>query len=709
MARDLKYTRNIGIAAHIDAGKTTTTERILFYTGVSHKIGEVHDGAATMDWMEQEQERGITITSAATTCTWDFPTNQGEKTPDTKPYHFNIIDTPGHVDFTVEVNRSLRVLDGLVFLFSAVDGVEPQSETNWRLADNYKVPRMGFVNKMDRQGSNFLNVCNQIKTMLKSNAVPVVLPIGEEENFKGIVDLVKNQAIVWHEEKMGETFDIVDIPEEMKDEVHEYRANLIEAVAEYDDALLEKFFDDPDSISEEEVHEALRKATQDMSIIPMICGSAFKNKGVQFLLDAVCRYLPSPLDKEAIIGTDPKTDLEISRKPSVSEPFSALAFKIATDPFVGRLAFFRVYSGRLDAGSYILNNRSGNKERISRIFQMHADKQNSIPFIEAGDIGAAVGFKDIKTGDTLTSEKHPIILESMNFPDPVIGIAVEPKTKVDVDKLGMALGKLAEEDPTFQVKTDEASGQTIISGMGELHLDILVDRLRREFKVEVNQGQPQVEYKEAITASADHREIYKKQSGGRGKFADISFTMEPAEEGKPGLEFINKIKGGNIPREFIPSVEKGFKEAMKNGPLAGFEMDAMKITLKDGSFHAVDSDSLSFELAAKLGYKNAAKFAKSVIMEPIMKLEVLTPEENMGDVVGDLNRRRGQVNNMDDRAGSKVVKGEVPLSEMFGYVTSLRTLSSGRATSTMEFDHYAATPQSVSAEVIASINGVIKE
>ena len=709
MARDLKYTRNIGIAAHIDAGKTTTTERILFYTGVSHKIGEVHDGAATMDWMEQEQERGITITSAATTCTWNFPTNQGEKNPDTKPYHFNIIDTPGHVDFTVEVNRSLRVLDGLVFLFSAVDGVEPQSETNWRLADNYKVPRMGFVNKMDRQGSNFLNVCNQIKTMLKSNAVPVVLPIGEEENFKGIVDLVKNQAIVWHEEKMGETFDIVDIPEEMKDEVNEYRANLIEAVAEYDDALLEKFFDDPDSISEEEVHEALRKATQDMSIIPMICGSAFKNKGVQFLLDAVCRYLPSPLDKEAIIGTDPKTDLEISRKPSVSEPFSALAFKIATDPFVGRLAFFRVYSGRLDAGSYILNNRSGNKERISRIFQMHADKQNSIPFIEAGDIGAAVGFKDIKTGDTLTSEKHPIILESMNFPDPVIGIAVEPKTKVDVDKLGMALGKLAEEDPTFQVKTDEASGQTIISGMGELHLDILVDRLRREFKVEVNQGQPQVEYKEAITASADHREIYKKQSGGRGKFADISFTMEPAEEGKPGLEFINKIKGGNIPREFIPSVEKGFKEAMKNGPLAGFEMDAMKITLKDGSFHAVDSDSLSFELAAKLGYKNAAKFAKSVIMEPIMKLEVLTPEENMGDIVGDLNRRRGQVNNMDDRAGSKVVKGEVPLSEMFGYVTSLRTLSSGRATSTMEFDHYAATPQSVSAEVIASINGVIKE
>ncbi len=705
MARDLKYTRNIGIAAHIDAGKTTTTERILFYTGVSHKIGEVHDGAATMDWMEQEQERGITITSAATTCTWNFPTNQGEKKEDTKPYHFNIIDTPGHVDFTVEVNRSLRVLDGLVFLFSAVDGVEPQSETNWRLADNYKVPRMGFVNKMDRQGSNFLNVCKQIKEMLKSNAVPVVLPIGEEDNFKGIVDLVKNQAIVWHEEKMGSTYDIIEIPEEMKSEVDEYRANLIEAVAEYDDALLEKFFDDPDSISEEEIHEALRKATQDMSIIPMICGSAFKNKGVQFLLDAVCRYLPSPLDKEAIVGTDPKTENNIERKPSVSEPFSALAFKIATDPYVGRLAFFRVYSGKLDAGSYVLNNRSGNKERISRIFQMHADKQNSIPLIEAGDIGAAVGFKDIKTGDTLSSEKNPIILESMVFPDPVIGIAVEPKTKADVDKLGLALGKLAEEDPTFQVKTDEASGQTIISGMGELHLDILVDRLRREFKVEVNQGQPQVEYKEAITASADHREVYKKQSGGRGKFADIVFTMEPADDGKPGLEFVNKIKGGNIPREFIPSVEKGFKEAMKNGPLAGFEMDSMKVTLNDGSFHAVDSDSLSFELAAKLGFKSAAKLAKSVIMEPIMKLEVLTPEENMGDIVGDLNRRRGQVNSMDDRAGSKVVKAEVPLSEMFGYVTSLRTLSSGRATSTMEFDHYSATPQNVSTEVIASING----
>ena len=705
MARDLKYTRNIGIAAHIDAGKTTTTERVLFYTGVSHKIGEVHDGAATMDWMEQEQERGITITSAATTCTWKFPTEQGEPMEGTKPYHFNIIDTPGHVDFTVEVNRSLRVLDGLVFLFSAVDGVEPQSETNWRLADNYNVPRIGFVNKMDRQGSNFLMVCKQVRDMLKSNAVPIVLNIGDEEDFKGIVDLVKNQAIVWHDDKFGSTFDVIDIPEDMIEEAAMYRAQLIEAVAEYDEGLLEKFFEDPDSISEDEIHNALRQATQDMSIIPMICGSSFKNKGVQFLLDAVCRYLPSPQDKEAIIGTNPDTDEEILRKPTVEEPFAALAFKIATDPFVGRLAFFRVYSGRLDAGSYILNNRSGNKERISRIFQMHADKQNSIPFIEAGDIGAAVGFKDIKTGDTLTDIKHPIVLESMDFPDPVIGIAVEPKTKGDVDKLGMSLAKLAEEDPTFQVKTDEASGQTIISGMGELHLDILVDRLRREFKVEVNQGQPQVEYKEALTQTADHREVYKKQSGGRGKFADIVFTIEPAEEGKPGLEFINKIKGGNVPKEFVPAIEKGFKDSMKNGPLAGFEVDAMKITLKDGSFHPVDSDSLSFELAARMGFKASAKAAKAVIMEPIMKVEVLTPEENMGDIVGDLNRRRGQVNAMDDRAGSKVVKALVPLSEMFGYVTSLRTLSSGRATSTMEFSHYEATPANISMDVIAEVKG----
>ena len=705
MARNLKLTRNIGIAAHIDAGKTTTTERILFYTGVSHKIGEVHDGAATMDWMEQEQERGITITSAATTCTWNFPTEQGQPLPDSKPYHFNIIDTPGHVDFTVEVNRSLRVLDGLVFLFSAVDGVEPQSETNWRLADNYKVPRIGFVNKMDRQGSNFLGVCNQVKEMLKSNAVPIVLNIGDEEDFKGIVDLVKNRAIVWHDDNFGSTFDVIEIPDDMKEEAKKYRALLIEEVAGYDENLLEKFMEDEDSITEEEVHEALRAAVMDMSIIPMICGSAFKNKGVQFLLDAVCRYLPSPEDKDAIVGTDPASGNEISRKPTVKDPFAALAFKIATDPFVGRLAFFRAYSGRLDAGSYVLNNRSGKKERISRIYQMHSNKQNSIDYIEAGDIGAAVGFKSIKTGDTLSAENSPIILESMDFPDPVIGIAVEPKTKADVDKLGMALGKLAEEDPTFQVKTDEASGQTIISGMGELHLDIIVDRLRREFKVEVNQGQPQVEYKEALTASADHREVYKKQSGGRGKFADIVFTIEPAEEGKSGLEFVNLIKGGNVPKEYIPSVEKGFKDSMKNGPLAGFEVDAMKITLKDGSFHPVDSDSLSFELAAKMGFKASAQAAKAVIMEPIMKVEVLTPEENMGDIVGDLNKRRGQVNAMDDRAGSKVVKALVPLSEMFGYVTSLRTLSSGRATSTMEFSHYEATPSNISQEVIAEVKG----
>ena len=705
MARDLKYTRNIGIAAHIDAGKTTTTERVLYYTGVSHKIGEVHDGAATMDWMEQEQERGITITSAATTCTWQFPKENAQILPDTKDYHFNIIDTPGHVDFTVEVNRSLRVLDGLVFLFSAVDGVEPQSETNWRLADNYKVPRIGFVNKMDRQGSDFMMVCKQVKEMLGSNAVPIVLNIGDEENFKGIVDLVKNRAIVWHEEGMGSTFDVVDIPEELKEEAKILRGKLIEEVAAYDENLLEKYMEDEDSITEDEVHAALRSAVMDMSIIPMICGSAFKNKGVQFLLDAVCRYLPSPMDKEGIVGVNPDTEQEEIRRPDVKEPFAALAFKIATDPFVGRLAFFRAYSGRLDAGSYVLNNRSGKKERISRIYQMHANKQNAIDYIEAGDIGAAVGFKSIKTGDTLTAEKHPIVLESMDFPDPVIGIAVEPKTKADVDKLGIGLGKLAEEDPTFTVRSDEASGQTIISGMGELHLDVIVDRLKREFKVEVNQGQPQVEYKEAITASADHREVYKKQSGGRGKFADIVFTMEPAEEGFQGLQFESTIKGGNVPREFVPSVEKGFKEAMKNGPLAGYEMDSMKVTLKDGSFHAVDSDQLSFELAAKMGYKAAAKSAKAKIMEPLMKLEVLTPEENMGDIVGDLNRRRGQVNDMSDRAGSKVVKALVPLSEMFGYVTALRTMSSGRATSTMEFSHYAETPSNVSEEVIAKAKG----
>ena len=705
MSRDLKYTRNIGIAAHIDAGKTTTTERILFYTGKTHKIGEVHDGASTMDWMEQEAERGITIQSAATTCKWNFPTENGKPTADAKEYHFNIIDTPGHVDFTVEVNRSLRVLDGLVFLFSAVDGVEPQSETNWRLADNYKVPRIGFVNKMDRQGANFLNVCNQVKDMLKSNAVPIVLPIGDEADFKGVVDLIKNRAIVWHEENSGSTFDIVEIPADMKEDVTKYRAQLIEEVAGYDEGLLEKFMEDESSITEEEIHKALRAAVMDMAIIPMVCGSSFKNKGVQFMLDAVCRYLPSPLDKEAIEGTNPETGEPALRKPAVDAPFSALAFKIATDPYVGRLAFFRAYSGHLDAGSYVLNTRSGNKERISRIYQMHANKQNPIEYIEAGDIGAAVGFKDIKTGDTLCDEKYPIVLESMVFPDPVIGIAVEPKTKADVDKLGMALAKLAEEDPTFQVKTDQASGQTIISGMGELHLDIIVDRLKREFKVEVNQGQPQVEYKEAITGKADHREVYKKQTGGLGKFADIVFRMEPAEEGKMGLEFVNEIKGGNIPKEYIPSVEKGFKEAMKSGPLAGFEMDAMKIVLIDGSFHPVDSDSLSFELAAKLGYKEAARAAKAVLMEPIMKLEVITPEENMGDIVGDLNRRRGQVNNMDDRNGAKVIKAFVPLSEMFGYVTSLRTLSSGRATSTMEFSHYAETPSNIADEVIKNARG----
>ena len=707
MARDLNFTRNIGIAAHIDAGKTTTTERVLYYTGVSHKIGEVHDGAATMDWMEQEQERGITITSAATTCEWEFPLENGENTPDTKGYHFNIIDTPGHVDFTVEVNRSLRVLDGLVFLFSAVDGVEPQSETNWRLADNYKVPRIGFVNKMDRQGSDFMMVCRQVKEMLKSNAVPIVLNIGDEDDFKGVVDLIKNRAIIWHDDTQGATFDVVDIPEDMKEEAAKYRALLIEEVASYDENLLEKFMEDEDSITEEEVHAALRAAVMDMAIIPMICGSAFKNKGVQFLLDAVCRYLPAPTDKDAIVGTDPNTGEEISRKPDVKEPFAALAFKIATDPFVGRLAFFRAYSGRLDAGSYILNNRSGKKERISRIYQMHSNKQNAIDYIEAGDIGAAVGFKDIKTGDTMSAMDAPIVLESMDFPDPVIGIAVEPKTKVDVDKLGMALAKLAEEDPTFQVKTDEASGQTIISGMGELHLDIIVDRLRREFKVEVNEGEPQVEYKEALTRTAEHRETYKKQSGGRGKFGDIAFEMGPADDDfkGPGLQFLDKIKGGRIPKEFIPSVEKGFKAAMINGPLAGFEMDTMKITLKDGSFHPVDSDALSFELAAKLGYKAAAKAAGAVILEPIMKMDVVTPEDYMGDIVGDLNRRRGQVNAMDDRAGAKVVKADVPLSEMFGYVTTLRTLSSGRATSTMEFSHYATTPSNISEAVITKAKG----
>src|SRR5574343_484218 len=704
---DLRYTRNIGIAAHIDAGKTTTTERILYYTGVNHKIGEVHDGAATMDWMAQEQERGITITSAATTCFWNYRDNK---------YKLNIIDTPGHVDFTVEVNRSLRVLDGLVFLFSAVDGVEPQSETNWRLADQYRVPRMGFVNKMDRQGSNFLNVCQQVRDMLKSNAVAITLPIGEENDCKGVVDLVKNQAIIWHDATQGATFAIVDIPADMVDEVKAYRSTLIEAVAEYDENLLDKYMEDENSITEEEINNALRAATIDMAIIPMIAGSSFKNKGVQFMLDAVCKYLPSPMDKEGIEGIHPdEKDLleedqkKILRRPDPKEPFAALAFKIATDPYVGRLAFFRAYSGRLDAVSYIFNTRSGNKERISRIYQMHANKQNPIEYIEAGDIGAAVGFKDIKTGDTMCDEKHPIILESMKFPDPVIGIAIEPKTKADVDKMGMALAKLAEEDPTFTVRTDEASGQTIISGMGELHLDILVDRMKREFKVEVNQGEPQVEYKEAFTKSAQHREVYKKQSGGRGKFGDIVFRLEPADlvDGKApmGLQFVNEVKGGNVPKEYIPAVEKGFREAMKAGPLAGYAVDSLKVTLLDGSFHPVDSDALSFELAAKMGYKEVGRAAGAVILEPIMKIEVITPEENMGDIVGDLNRRRGQVNDMGDRNGAKTIKADVPLSEMFGYVTTLRTLSSGRATSTMEFSHYAETPSNISEAVIKKAKG----
>ena len=691
--KDLSYVRNIGIAAHIDAGKTTTTERILYYTGVSHKIGEVHDGAATMDWMEQEQERGITITSAATHCEWSYA---GDK------YEINIIDTPGHVDFTVEVERSLRVLDGVVALFSAVDGVEPQSETVWRQADKYRVPRLGFVNKMDRQGSDFFMVCRQVKEMLGGNPVALQVPIGDESDFRGVVDLISKKAIVWNENDMGMTYDEIEIPADLIDVVNEKRAELIEAVAEYDDTLMEKFFEDENSISDDEIIAALRAATIDMSIIPMMCGSAFKNKGVQAMLDAVMRYLPSPLDVEGIEGINPDTGDSDMRKPSMDEPFAALAFKIATDPFVGRLCFFRVYSGFLDAGSYVKNTRSGKKERISRIFQMHANKQEPIPTITAGDIGAGVGFKDIKTGDTLCDEKAPIVLESMTFPEPVIGIAVEPKSQADVDKMGTALAKLSEEDPTFRVQTDEASGQTIISGMGELHLEILIDRMRREFKVEVNVGEPQVEYKEAINGTLAHRQVYKKQSGGRGKFGDISFEISPVDadfEGE-GLQFVNSIKGGNIPREFIPSVESGFKAAMVNGPLAGFKVDSIKVVLKDGSFHPVDSDQLSFELAAKQGFRESAKKASPVIMEPIMKMEAVTPEEYMGDIVGDLNRRRGQVNDMSDRNNAKVIKAEVPLSEMFGYVTTLRTLSSGRASSTMVFSHYAETPKGISERVI---------
>jgi elongation factor G len=705
--RDLRYTRNIGISAHIDAGKTTTSERVLYYTGLSHKIGEVHDGAATMDWMEQEQERGITITSAATTCFWKYPTVQGQVTPETEEYKINLIDTPGHVDFTVEVERSLRVLDGAVALFCAVGGVEPQSETVWNQMNKYSVPRIGFVNKMDRSGADFFEVVRQIDTMLKGNPVPLTIPIGSEADFVGVVDLITNKSIIWHDETQGMTYTEGEVPADMVDEAYQYREKLIEAVAEYDDHLLEKFFEDSSSISQEELMAAIRKATIDMKITPILCGSAFKNKGVQKMLDAVISYLPSPMDVEAIHGINPDTEKEESRKPSVDEPFAALAFKIATDPFVGRLCFFRVYSGKLDAGSYIYNTRTEKKERISRIFQMHSNKQNSIEFLEAGDIGAGVGFKDIRTGDTLCDEKKPIVLESMSFPEPVIGLAVEPKTQADVEKMGMALAKLAEEDPTFRVNTDQETGQTVISGMGELHLEIIVDRMRREFKVEVNQGAPQVQYKEALTAPVDHREVYKKQTGGRGKFADIVFTLGPADDSWEGigLQFVDEIKGGNIPKEFVPSVQKGFAGAMHNGPLAGYNIDRMKVVLKDGSFHAVDSDQLSFELAARIGFREAGRKAKPVLMEPIMKMEVLTPEENMGDVVGDLNRRRGVIKGMDSRGGAQVVKADVPLSEMFGYVTDLRTITSGRASSTMEFSHYAECPNNISEEVIAKVKG----
>ncbi|MGB0403020.1 MAG: elongation factor G [Salibacteraceae bacterium] len=695
--RDLTFTRNIGIMAHVDAGKTTTTERILYYTGISHKIGEVHDGAATMDWMEQEQERGITITSAATTCFWNYRDQE---------YKINIIDTPGHVDFTVEVERSLRVLDGAVALICASSGVEPQSETVWRQADKYGVPRMCFINKMDRAGADFFRCVEEIRERLGGNPIPLQIPIGAEDDFTGVVDLINNRGIVWNEEDMGMTWTEVPIPEDLLDTVAEWREKLVEAVAETNDELMEKFFEDPNSITEAEMLTAIREATISMSIQPIMCGSAFKNKGVQTMLDAVMAFLPSPLDIGAIHGHDLDDEEKvISREPLNTEPFSALAFKIATDPFVGRLCFFRCYSGKLDAGSYVLNTRTGKKERISRIFQMHSNKQNPIKAIEAGDIGAGVGFKDIRTGDTLCDEKNPLVLESMTFPEPVIGVAIEPKTQADVDKMGVALGKLSEEDPTFRVHTDDDSGQTVISGMGELHLEIIVDRMRREFKVECNQGAPQVAYKEAITASIEHREIYKKQSGGRGKFADISVVIEPAEKGKEGLEFINVIKGGNVPREFVPSIEKGFKDAMKNGPLAGYSLDSMKVTLKDGSFHAVDSDQLSFEVCAKMAYRNACKNAGPVLLEPIMKLEVVTPEENMGDIVADLNRRRGQITGMDSKGNSQVVKANVPLSEMFGYVTTLRTISSGRATSTMEFSHYEIVPTNISKEVIAKVTG----
>jgi len=712
---DLKFQRNFGIAAHIDAGKTTTTERILRYTGMIHKIGEVHDGAATTDWMEQEKERGITITSAAVSCQWTFPTVLGKVTPDTQKYYFNIIDTPGHVDFTVEVERSMRVLDGLIALFSAVDGVEPQSETVWRQANRYKVPRIGFVNKMDRSGADFLMVVRQVKEMLGAKAVPLQLPIGAEDDFTGVVDLIKMKGIIWHMETEGMTFDEIPVPADMVEEANEWRQNLIEAVAEYDDKLLEKFFDDPTTISEDEVHEAIRKATIDLSIVPMMCGSSFKNKGVQTALDAVCRYLPSPIDIDAVEGINPENGEIVRRQPNASEPFTALAFKIMTDPFVGRLAFFRVYSGHLDAGSYVLNVRSGKKERISRIMKMFANKQNPIDSIEAGDIGAAVGFKEIKTGDTLCDEDHPIVLENMFIPEPVISVAVEPKAQADVDRMGMAIGKLVEEDPTLRVRTDEETGQTILSGMGELHLEIIVDRMRREFKVEVNQGAPQVAYKEAFHATIQHRETLKKQTGGRGKFADIVFEFGPADAEwlteNPGksMQFVNDIFGGSIPREFIPAIQKGFEQSMTTGVLANYPVVSMKVRIFDGSFHQVDSDSMSFELCAKGGFREAARKAKPVLLEPIMKIEVITPELYMGDVTGDLNRRRGMLEGMDSRAGAQVIKAKVPLSEMFGYVTQLRSLSSGRASSTMEFSHYSPAPNNIAEEVIARIKGKSKD
>ena len=704
MSNELKKTRNIGISAHIDAGKTTTTERILYYTGKVHKIGEVHEGAATMDWMVQEQERGITITSAATTTYWNYKDDT---------FKINIIDTPGHVDFTVEVERSLRVLDGAVALFCAVGGVEPQSETVWRQMNKYKVPRIGFVNKMDRAGANFLNVVQQVKERLHGNPVPLQLPIGAEDMFTGVVDLITNKAIIWHDETKGSTFDIIPIPIDMQADVNHWRANLVEAVAEFDDHLMEKFFEDPNSITEDELRNAIRLATNAMKITPLLCGSAFKNKGVQVMLDAVIEFLPSPMDVEAITGINPDTDKEETRLPDPKDKFASLAFKIATDPFVGRLAFFRVYSGRLDAGSYVLNARTGKNERISRIIRMHANKQSPIDFIEAGDIGAAVGFKDIKTGDTLCDPKFPIVLESMSFPVPVIGLAIEPKPQADVDKLGMALAKLAEEDPTFRVHTDEDSGQTVISGMGELHLEIIVDRLRREFKVECNQGAPQVSYKEALNGSATHRETYKKQTGGRGKFADIQFEIGPVdkewvEKGHTGLQFVNEISGGSIPREFIPSVQKGFDQAMSTGVLAGYPVDMLKVRLFDGSFHAVDSDALSFEICAKIAFREAAPKAKPVLLEPIMKVEVVTPDLYMGDVMGDLNKRRGQLEGMDTRAGAQVIRAKVPLSEMFGYVTTLRTITSGRASSTMEFSHFAECPRTLADEVIAKVKGKSK-